>query len=73
MKPLGFTVEQMRELLAARDQLTHKNARTRRGAEEQIANFARDATERCDKLRDQLCRAEQFARQLAAPTRAGPP
>ena len=65
MKPLGFTVEEMRELLAARDDLTHERAECRRAAEEQLAVFARDAAERCGKLRDQLARAEEFAQQLA--------
>lgn len=55
----------MRELLSARDDLTHKQAKRRKAAEDQIAVFARDAAERCEKLRDQLTRAEEFAQQLA--------
>lgn len=74
MKPLGFTVEEMRDLLTARDEFDHKNAKRRKAAEDQIATFARDAAERCDKLRDQLSRAEEFAQQLAhhAPAATSP-
>ncbi len=66
MKPLGFTVEQMADLLAAHDTLqdsdTSKADRTR--AREQIATFADLATERCEQLRRQLDHAEAFAGQL---------
>ena len=65
MKPLGFTVQQMRELLDARDALDAEDATTREAAEERVAGFARDAAERCEELRDQLARAEEFAAQLA--------
>ncbi len=68
MKPLGFTVEQMRELLGARDDLDHAGPARRRAAEDQLAVFARDASERCEHLREQLVRAEEFARQLARHT-----
>ena len=68
MKPLGFTVQQMRELLTAHDQLAHEDSQTRQDAEHRLAAFARQAAERCDRLRDQLGRAEEFARQLAAHT-----
>jgi DNA-binding transcriptional MerR regulator len=71
MKPLGFTVQQMRDLLDARDALDHGSAKERRAAEQRIAEFARDAAERCDELRRQLARAEEFAAQLA--TRAPKP
>lgn len=66
MKPLGFTVQQMRELLQAYDARTGTAAAERQGAEERIAEFARQAVERCDELRDQLARAQEFARQLTA-------
>jgi DNA-binding transcriptional MerR regulator len=65
MKPLGFTVQQMRELLAAHDALGAQDSRARRAAESRIAEFAQQAVARCDELRDQLSRAEQFARRLA--------
>jgi DNA-binding transcriptional MerR regulator len=66
MKPLGFTVQQMAELLAAYDTLASGNVRKRRAAEARIADFAHQASARCEELRDQLSRAEEFARQLAA-------
>lgn len=68
MKPLGFTVQQMRELLTAHDQLAAEDMQTRKDAERRLAEFAQQAVERCDELRDQLARAEGFARQLAAHT-----
>ena len=66
MKPLGFTVQQMRELLAAHDAMASDDPAERRAAESRIAEFAQQAVERCEALRDQLSRAEEFARQLAA-------
>ena len=66
MKPLGFTVQQMRELLAAHDALGSRDASARRAAERRITEFAQQAVARCEELRDQLSRAEEFARQLAA-------
>jgi MerR family copper efflux transcriptional regulator len=66
MKPLGFTVQQMRELLGAHDALASKNKAERQAAASRIAEFAQQAVERCDELRDQLARAEEFAGQLAA-------
>jgi DNA-binding transcriptional MerR regulator len=66
MKPLGFTVQQMHDLLAAHDTLGSKDLQARRAAESRIAEFAQQAVARCDELRDQLSRAEEFARRLAA-------
>jgi MerR family copper efflux transcriptional regulator len=66
MKPLGFTVSHMRELLDAHDALAGKDSPARRDAEDRIAAFAQQAIARCDELRDQLSRAEEFARRLAA-------
>ena len=65
MKPLGFTVQQMCELLSARDDLVHPDPQRRREAEKELAGFAADAAERCDRLRTDLERADAFARQLA--------
>lgn len=67
MKPLGFTVPQMCDLLTARDELDASDAATRDGARTRIDAFAADAAARCETLRDQLARAEEFARQPAAP------
>ena len=69
MKPLGFTVQQMRELLAAHDALGSDDATEREAAEGRIADFARQASSRCEELRDQLSRAEEFARRLGAHAR----
>jgi hypothetical protein len=66
MKPLGFTVQQMRELLTAHDTLAGDDPEQRQAAESRITEFAEQAAERCEELRDQLSRAEEFARQLAA-------
>lgn len=68
MKPLGFTVEQMRELLAAHDAVNAADApkRDRDAAREQIAAFADLAAERCDDLRTKLANGETFAAQLRA-------
>ncbi len=74
MKPLGFTVAQMNELLAARDELEADDPTDHDAARALIDQFASDAAERCEHLRDQLARAEEFARQLAAyaPLKATP-
>ena len=66
MKPLGFTAQQMRELLTAHDARASGDEAERQAAESRIAEFAQHAVKRCDELRDQLSRAEEFARQLAA-------
>ena len=65
MKPLGFTVQQMAELLAAYDAIGRDDAAARTAAEHRIGEFAQQAAERCDELREQLARAEEFARRLA--------
>ena len=64
-KPLGFTVDQMRELLVARDELSSGDTGTRQQAERRMAAYAQDVATRCAGLRDQLARAEAFARQLS--------
>lgn len=66
MKPLGFTVQEMRELLDARDLLRDEAAdpAASAAARERLAAFAAAAVESCEALRDQLARAEEFARRL---------
>lgn len=66
MKPLGFKVEQMRELLDASDLLADPKARTadREFARRRIREYAVLAAERCELLRTQLARAEEFAAKL---------
>lgn len=66
MKPLGFSVEQMRDLLGAYDRLhdqdldsdAHERARS------ELKTYANLAKDRCDELRKQLSRAEEFAERL---------
>ncbi len=64
MKPLGYTVRQMCELLVAQDDLADADPERRGEAEASVAAFAADAAERCDGLREQVRKAEEFARQL---------
>lgn len=66
MKPLGFSVEQMRELLSAYDTLEAGVADAQRLSEahQSVSAFAVQAVERCEELRKQLARAEEFAERL---------
>ncbi len=62
MKPLGFQLDEMRELLAILDpkpddpELADRNAR--------LAEFTADAEQACEKLRAKLRIAEEFADTL---------
>ncbi len=71
MKPLGFTVAQMCELLAATDRLDDEEAAGREAARALIDSYAADAAARCEHLRDQLARAEEFAAHLGERAGAG--
>ncbi|MDN3268879.1 MerR family transcriptional regulator [Streptomyces sp. MA15] len=69
MKPLGFTLEQMRDLLDATDRLDH--AETAGGTEreallERVRAYEQDASRKIEELRVQLTRAEDFAATLRA-------
>jgi len=66
MKPLGFAVGEMRELLDARDVLRAPDAgpEAHRAAADQLGDYATRAAERCGKLREQLSQAEGLAGQL---------
>ncbi|MEX3106101.1 MULTISPECIES: MerR family transcriptional regulator [unclassified Streptomyces] len=67
MKPLGFTLEQMRDLLEATDRLDADDRLTEAERDELIARihaFEEAATERVADLRKQLGRAEDFATTL---------
>ncbi len=66
MKPLGFTVQETRELLEAHDVLRDPEAddTEREEAEKRVTAFAAAAAKRCDELRDQLAKAEAFVKQL---------
>ncbi|MFI8946977.1 MerR family transcriptional regulator [Streptomyces sp. NPDC053750] len=66
MKPLGFTLEQMRDLLDATDRLDGAGLSPdeREGLLERVRAYEQDAAEQVAKLRVQLARAEDFARTL---------
>ncbi|MFK8843935.1 MerR family transcriptional regulator [Streptomyces sp. Ac-502] len=69
MKPLGFTLDQMRDLLDATDRLDADGklpAAEREALLERIRGYERDAAEQVEKLRVQLARAEDFAATLRA-------
>lgn len=67
MKPLGFTLDQMRDLLDATDRLDNE-PRFDPGEHEilldRVREYERAATEQVDKLRVELARAEDFAETL---------
>ncbi|WP_399897625.1 MerR family transcriptional regulator [Streptomyces sp. BBFR51] len=69
MKPLGFTLDEMRDLLAATDRLDGDDARLSAGEREELLErvraFERAARQRVADLRTQLARAEEFAATLA--------
>ncbi|WP_371583898.1 MerR family transcriptional regulator [Streptomyces sp. NBC_01314] len=67
MKPLGFTLEQMRDLLGATDRLDNDDTLDpgeREALLERIRTYERAAAEQVEKLRVQLSRAEDFAATL---------
>ncbi|MDB1090075.1 MerR family transcriptional regulator [Streptomyces sp. ACA25] len=66
MKPLDFSLDEMRELLAITDRLTAEDAGTEEQEQlrEQLSGFHRIAEARCEKLRAQLRSAEDFAATL---------
>ncbi|AGP55596.1 MerR family transcriptional regulator [Streptomyces rapamycinicus] len=67
MKPLGFTLEQMRDLLEATDRLD-SGAQLQPGERadllERVRGFQEAAQQRVADLRTQLARAEEFAATL---------
>jgi DNA-binding transcriptional MerR regulator len=67
MKPLGFTLQQMRELLDARDAV-HRDAGDA-AARERLAGFARDASERAQALAAKAQRGEQLVEVLLRESR----
>ncbi|MFK0235369.1 MerR family transcriptional regulator [Streptomyces vinaceus] len=69
MKPLGFTLDQMRDLLDATDRLDaggDLDPGERKALLDRVCEYERAATEQVDKLRIQLARAEDFAATLGA-------
>ncbi|MDZ7733655.1 MAG: MerR family transcriptional regulator [Acidimicrobiia bacterium] len=72
MKPLDFTLEEMRDLLEVRDQLADGPAPKARDAlAERLRLYAVAAAERCAQLREQLGNAEAFASRLADEAETG--
>ena len=74
MKPIGFTVQEMCELLDARDALRADGTpdADREAARERLSAYATDAAERVAKLRKQLSQAEGLAGQLRAEAAEAP-
>ncbi|MCF2128678.1 MerR family transcriptional regulator [Strepomyces sp. STD 3.1] len=67
MKPLGFTLDQMRDLLQATDRLDGGDpldAGEREALVDRVRGYEREATAQVEKLRVQLRRAEDFAATL---------
>ncbi|MFF8196179.1 MerR family transcriptional regulator [Streptomyces bobili] len=67
MKPLGFTLDQMRDLLDATDRLDNEpglDPGEREVLLGRVRVYEQAATEQVDKLRVQLARAEDFAATL---------
>lgn len=72
MKPLGFSVQEMRDLLAARDTLrggAEVDEAAAERARERLKEFAAAAAESCEQLHAQIDRAEDFAKRLRRETR----
>ena len=67
MKPLGFTVQEMGELLRARDALA--GGEDDAAARAELDRFAAATGERIEELRRQLAYAEEFAALLAREAR----
>ena len=71
MKPLGFTLDEMRDLLDITDRLDAAAGddlpdERREELLERLRDFDRAAKKRVEDLRTQLSRAEEFAATLAA-------
>lgn len=71
MKPLGFSLEETRDLLGVVDALDANAAAGDERAEllERLTMFQAAADERCASLRSQLAMAEEFAANLRRETR----
>jgi DNA-binding transcriptional MerR regulator len=71
MKPLGFSVEETRELLEVRDVLRSldRNDPKRPPAADKLSDFARATEKRCQKMRKHLAAGEELAKQLSRESR----
>lgn len=74
MKPLGFKVNQMRELLEASDAARDSGATkvAREEGRKVVREYAVLAAERCEELRIQLAKADEFAKRLLQETLVQP-
>ena len=66
MKPLEFTLQEMRQVLDARERLRIAPPEDRAAAADTVGMFAALAEQRCERLRDQLHSAETMAHLLLA-------
>jgi DNA-binding transcriptional MerR regulator len=68
MKPLGFTLEEMRELLAVLDELQTGDPAGARRAEltERLTAYRAMVDRHCEELRARLADAERFSAELGA-------
>lgn len=70
MKPLGFSLEEMRELLESLQAVDHPETVTdgdlRAGLVARLAEFDEAAQARCQQLREQLTMAEEYAAGIRA-------
>ncbi|MFE0593905.1 MerR family transcriptional regulator [Micromonospora echinospora] len=64
MKPLGFTLEEMRDLLQTLDELATATGDGRAALQDRLAMFHTAAQNRVQALREQLATAEGFAQQI---------
>ena len=67
MKPLGFHIDQMRDLLHARDTLHDPQATPtdRETAQATLRDYATSSADRVRELQDKLTHAQEFCAQLA--------
>lgn len=64
MKPLGFSLDETRDLLAALDALDRTDNPRRSDLVKRLETYCSSAEERCAELRDQLTTAEAFSADL---------
>jgi DNA-binding transcriptional MerR regulator len=70
MKPLDFTLDEMRDLLTLRADLANAYGRGAEELVERLVMYAAAAGERCKRLREQLDNVEQFSNQLRSEIRS---
>jgi DNA-binding transcriptional MerR regulator len=71
MKPIGFSVQEMRDILNTRDALRSLEPHDPRwqDAADELARFAQRADERCRKLEQHLAAGVELAKQLSRESR----